>query len=181
MTLRNKLVKKGFWFFIFNTFFLLLIASRYFKYYYDLDSFITVFYLSIVTVSHFTAFSLLLFTLYTFIIIIFPNRNVAWVSAAVISSICSLILLLDTVVFDLYRMHINKFVLELVFGGAGNQIFVFHANQYVLSIVVILISLSIMLFASYRFFRWEKVLKFTKEFLIVASGRILKTKPTGIG
>lgn len=166
MAQRKTLLKQGLWFFFFNTVFLLLIASRYFRYFSDVGSFITLFYLIITTLSHFAVLSFLLFLFYLPVIAIYPNRNVAWVWAALLSTLGSAVLLLDTYVFDLYRMHINRFILQLIFGGAGSQIFEFHIRQYLLSYGLVVLMLANMLYVSYTFFRWKAVHSFRKGWWI---------------
>ncbi|HWR83461.1 MAG TPA: DUF3413 domain-containing protein, partial [Candidatus Deferrimicrobium sp.] len=59
-------------------------------------------------------------------------------------------LTLDTIVFDMYRFHINSFTLELLFGGAAADIFQFHYRQYLLVMSAMLAVLILELFL----FRW---------------------------
>jgi len=164
---RKKLLKQGLWYFFFTTIILLIIATRYFKYFTDLDSFLPLFYLIITTLSHFISLSFLIFLLYLPVILIFPYRTLAWIYSALLSTLGALLLLLDTYVFNLYRMHINRFALELIFGGAGSQIFEFHIKQYFLTGGIFILFLALMLFGSYRFYIWDKVLSFKRGWVIV--------------
>ena len=167
--MRKILLKKGLWFFLFNAIILLLIATRYFRYISDISGFLAIFYLIITTLSHFISLSFILFLFYFPIVLIFPNKTLAWIWAGTLATIGSLLLLLDTFVFDLYRMHLNRFTLELIFGGAGSQIFNFDIKQYMLSIGTILILLTAMLYCSYKFYNWKKVMLFKKGLWITIS------------
>jgi membrane-anchored protein YejM (alkaline phosphatase superfamily) len=180
MTQRKLLLKQGLWFFLFTALLLLLIASRYFKYFSEVDSFLTVFYLIITTVSHFTALSFILFLLYLPIVLIVPHKTIAWIWAAILASCGCTLLLLDTFVFDLYRMHINSFVLELLFGGAGTQIFEFTWKQYILYVGFILVFFIAMLYGTYQFFRWKRVHSFTKGWWVVVSMVVMMLSSHGI-
>lgn len=170
MIKRKDLLKQGFWFFLFNSLCLLLIATRYFQYFYDISSFLTVFYLIIATISHFVSLSLLLYlVLYMPVILIFPFRKLAWIWAAIISLVSSSALLFDTFVYKLYHFHINSFVLELVFGGAGGQIFEFHYKQYILFSAFLLFAFAALLYISYRFFAVNRFTHFKRGWLLLVT------------
>ncbi|WP_170830040.1 DUF3413 domain-containing protein [Williamwhitmania taraxaci] len=155
--MRKLLLKQGAWVFLFISLFYILIASRYFQYFSDAGNVLTIGYLTLVTISHFVMLSLLTYLLlYVPVVLLVPNRTVAWVWAALAASMGLAILFLDTFVFSLYRFHINRFTLELLFGGAGGQIFEVHLAQYFQMIGVVLLFLAIMLFTSFRLFRWQQ-------------------------
>lgn len=166
MSKRKQLLHIGFWFFIFNTIPLLLIASRYSKYITDIDSFLTKTYIITATISHFMSLSLLGLLLFIPLALIFPNKKNAWISAGLISTLGLSLLTIDTFVFDIYRMHINSFVLELVFGGAASQIFKFHFNQYLLIVSAFLLLTTTLFSFSYFFFKSSFVLRLNKKMLI---------------
>jgi uncharacterized protein len=166
MTLRKVLLKQGIYFFLFNTFIVLLIASRYFKYISGIDNFLTLFYIFATTVTHFAALSLLLYIVYLPFILIFPNKKFAFTLSALLATLGCSMLIIDTFVYDLYRMHINSFVLELVFGGAGGQIFEFHFKQYLIAIGGSILFFAFMLLFSFLFFRWKKITEIKRNWLI---------------
>lgn len=168
MTTRKELINKGFWFFALNSIIVLLIASRYLKYVSDTDI-TTIIYLIVTTTSHFVSLSLLQFLIYLPIVLIIPQRTTAWVAAGIISALGSLLLLTDTFVFDLYRIHINRFILELIFGGAGAQIFEFSTQQYVMGIVMVLLFLGLMLFSANRIFNRTKINTFNTKKWVLAT------------
>ena len=167
---QRKIFKQGLWFSVFNSIFLLLIATRYFRYFYDNSDFLTIFYLVIATLSHFITLSFLAYLiLYIPLLWVFPYKNFAWIWAAIISITSAITLFLDTFVYQLYRFHINPFVLELLFGGAGGQIFQFHYKQYLLVICVSII-FSVFVFASaYIFFRSPIFLKLKNGLWVIAT------------
>lgn len=156
MTTRKKLLQKGAWFFLFNSFFLLLIASRYFQYFAKVDSFLTAFYLSIATISHFVSLSMIIYAiLYLPIIAIFPKDKFAWIWAAFTATLGNAFLLLDSSVYQLYRFHINGFVLDLIFGGGVSQILQFSFSQYLMGFLVCVVFVGIMLITAYYIFKWQ--------------------------
>lgn len=160
MMSRAKLIKQGLWFSFFNSILLLLIATRYFQYFHEVNGFLTIFYLTIATLSHFITLSFLAYLiLYTPVILVFPYKAFAWIWAAVISIVSTIILIIDTFVYQLYRFHINGFVLELLFGGAGDQIFEFHLKQYLLVISTLLVLLVIVFGIAYVVYRSSILLK----------------------
>lgn len=129
-------------------------ATRYFQYFSDADNFITIGYLSIVTISHFILLSFITYlALYLPLILVFPYRTFAWIWAGIAANIGLAILFIDTFVFSLYRFHINGFTLELLFGGAAGQIFEFHTAQYISMGGIVALLLAGLLFASFMLFR----------------------------
>jgi uncharacterized protein len=122
------------------------------------------------TISHFTFLSYIIYLLlYLPFILAFPNKTFAWILAGISSSIGSLLLIVDTFVFNLYRFHINGFVLELVFGGAGTQIFEFSVKQYCILYAVLIGFLAITLAISFFVFRYQRKTVLTKGWWIVGS------------
>lgn len=168
-TSRRELIKKGLWYFLFNAILMLLIATRYFKYFSEVESFITIFYLTIATVSHFIALPFLFFLLYLPLVLVYPNRRAAWIWAGILTALSVFLLVLDTIIFNLYRMHFNLFILGLLFGGGAGQIFEFSILQFVLGIGILLIFIAMFLYAAYSFFSWKRVENFRKGWLIFGS------------
>jgi len=156
MSLRKKLLKKGFWYFLFNTAFLLIIATKYFKYINEVENFGTFLYIFAATLSHFISLSFILYIPYLIIISIFPNKNASWITASFMSTIGAMLLFLDSMVFDLYRMHINKFTLGLAFGGNAGQIFEFSTKQYFITSTFVIVLLLFFSTISFIFFKWKK-------------------------
>lgn len=157
MSNRKTLISQGAWFFFFNSILFLLISTRYFHYFAKIDSFITAFYLVIATLSHFIGLSFICFlVLYLPAVAIYPKRKFAWIWAAIVASIGVSWLYIDSIVFQLYRFHINKFVLELLFGGGASQIFQFSIYQYLLILGIYAIGICVLLFCSKKIFSWQE-------------------------
>lgn len=138
-TTRREAVRVGAWFFLCNVPLALLIAARYMKHMSGLDGALTIFYLAIATISHFTALLFIPFLfLFVPVAIVVRRKGIllTWGSIVVTASLGAL--LLDTVVYSLYRFHINRFTLELLFGGAGGDIFQFHTSDYLLVLSVLI-------------------------------------------
>ena len=77
-----------------------------------------------------SVFSLILFLCFHLLFIVFNKKSIA-VSIYMVLAIClQFVIVLDIFIFSIYRFHINGFILELVFGGAGDQIFVFDQSLY---------------------------------------------------
>lgn len=68
--------------------------------------------------------ALVLYIVYLLLATIFKNNKIPATIYVVLAILAQVIIVLDGLVFNLYRFHINGFVLDLVF-GAGSQVFVF--------------------------------------------------------
>lgn len=74
---------------------------------------------------HAALFALILYVvLYIPLAFIFKNYKIATIVYITFAILLQILIILDGFVFNLYRFHINGFVLELVLGG-GSEIFVF--------------------------------------------------------
>lgn len=137
---RIKAMRFGAWFFLFNSLIVLLIALRYTKHISGIEGELTYIYIIFSTLSHFITLTFIPYlVLYLPIALLFPKKIILQVWGASIITLSLAILVIDTFVFDLYRLHINSFTLELLFGGAGTDIFSFHTTQYILVISAVLI------------------------------------------
>ena len=167
MQSRIQALRHGAWFFLFNSVILLLIGIRYFEYISGLTSFLSIVYIVFATISHFIYLSFIVYLLlYLPVVLVCANRTFVWVWAGITSSLGSLILLIDTFVFNIYRFHINGFVLDLVFGGAATQIFEFSTIQYIILYAVLLLLLSVSLASSFFIFRYQSKHTFTRGWWI---------------
>lgn len=59
------------------------------------------------------------------------------------AAIVSVLLFLNMQVYDIYRFHINGFVLNLVFGGGGSEIFTFDTSLYIREALLLAIFIAI--------------------------------------
>lgn len=142
---RKLNLKAGAWYFLSIAILAICIASRYFKYMQIDGDWLTVIYLFAATVSHFVLLSMIVYAvLFIPLIFFIRNKNILHWYVALISTLTLLLLLLDTYVFDLYRFHINEFVLNLVFGGAFSEIFVLDTILYIKAITAFIVTLMLL-------------------------------------
>ncbi len=73
---------------------------------------------------HAAMLALVFYVVYLLLATIFKNNKIPATIYIVLAVLAQIIIVLDGLVFNLYRFHINGFVLDLVF-GAGSQVFVF--------------------------------------------------------
>ncbi len=72
------------------------------------------------------------------------------------AAIVSVLLFLNMQVYDIYRFHINGFVLNLVFGGGGSEIFTFDTALYIREALLLAIFIAIAVGA------WIASMKFSR-------------------
>ncbi|WP_066921681.1 DUF3413 domain-containing protein [Steroidobacter denitrificans] len=120
----------------------LLITQRYFAVH-DFDfSPGALLFRAAMLLGHFTALTtLLMLPVLLFLLLIPRPRVVIPLGVAVLTSIV-LVLLIDTQVYQLYRFHINAGVLNLLFGGAARETFVFPTEMYLIAILIMLVVLA---------------------------------------
>ncbi len=106
----------------------------------DLDLLSWIYYL-FSALGHAALISLILFiVLYLPLTLIFKKNKIGAICYMIGAVIVQFLLILDSYVFDLYKFHINGFVLELVFGGGASDIFVFDSGLYLRFGIIILFS-----------------------------------------
>ena len=124
-------LKFGAWFFLAISILAIVVSFRYLNYVSTGGDWLTIIYLAATVLSHFSALSFLIYgLLFVPVALLFKRKQVLIWCAVVIGSVSLLLFILDTFVYDLYRFHINGFVLDMVFGGAFSEIFVFDFLMY---------------------------------------------------
>ena len=106
-------------------------------------------------IGHYSSIALLCSLLLVPFIAVFPNRAFVTALAIVMASTVTLILLLDTFIFEQYRYHINGMVLNLVFGGAAGDIFEFSAGNWLLTGLAFVLILALQIVLAYMAWRWS--------------------------
>ncbi|HOZ08829.1 MAG TPA: DUF3413 domain-containing protein [candidate division Zixibacteria bacterium] len=150
-TPRRDALRAGSWFFLINAGFAILIATRYMVHFTAIAGLGAYLYIAIVTLSHFVALVFIPWlALYAPVALLVPRRGVLLPWGALIAALTLGLLALDTHVFNLYRFHINRFTLELLFGGAGAEIYEFHPSEYAFVATVLVLGILFELFL----FRW---------------------------
>lgn len=144
---RRTLLKTGVWFSLFNVCIILLLSTRYIALIPEVSA--NPFYLFSLVTSHFVFLSFFpFFFLYLPVTILTRNKKKSMIAAAVGATILLLLLLIDSYVFTLYRFHINKYVIEQVFGPDASQVFELAFVQYLLvgGVLALLVIVEVWLF-----------------------------------
>ncbi|MDR3704953.1 MAG: DUF3413 domain-containing protein [Paludibacteraceae bacterium] len=135
---RKDLLHTGLWFFLFNSILAIAISVRDFRYISDINGFLPILYLILTEITHIVSLAFLAYLiLYIPLILLLKNRIAAQISAISISVVGLMVLLIDSLVFDLYRFHINGSVLAMVFGSSPGNVIQINFSQYVLFIVIV--------------------------------------------
>lgn len=125
------MIKKGYYFFIFTT---VVIVLQFLKYIFDsqilgvMDFMGWTFYFTS-SVSHAACIALFSFIAYMIFCVIRLPR-VAAVTSIVVSILLSCLILVNEQVYQLYRFHINGFILNMITGPAAREIFTFDIALY---------------------------------------------------
>lgn len=171
---KKTLLQYGCWLFVLHT---LIIIPISFLYYQNIElrfDFLTYFYLTILTFSHFSFLLLILFFIFYFpFVFIIKNKKALQILSISILSISIFILLMDVQIFKLYRFHINSFTLNLLFGGNGLEIFEFHSSIYLLGAFLFLLIVIVEYFTLKLYNKLFKKGVFKKTYLLIASILIL--------
>ena len=114
-TLKSRLHVHG-WFFLINSILTILISLRYLVYMPMPKDFLTWLY-TLVTVGGHMPLMTAVFALAVLPIILIPHKMIRTILLVVMSSIGIGLLIIDTLVFDQYRFHLNIPILELVLSG----------------------------------------------------------------
>jgi membrane-anchored protein YejM (alkaline phosphatase superfamily) len=151
---RKRLLRWWGWLLLTTLLLLLLVASRYFEVV-DLDvQPLSVIFRGAMLVAHFTtvaAFSLLLVLV---AILVWPRPRIVIPLGVFFAAAAVAALLIDTQVYQLYRFHINAGVLNLLFGGAARETFVFSAPMYALAALIAATIIGVFALASGWFWRY---------------------------
>lgn len=137
---RKKILSAGAWFYLANVILAFFISFRYLKYCAFAGNPFLIFYASIASISHFASLVFISFLfIYLPFALIYPSSKAAKILSIALCSASLALLVLDTFIFDLYRFHINGFVIDMVFGGNFTQIFVFSTAVYLKTIIFLIL------------------------------------------
>lgn len=142
---RNKALSWTFWFGALCTILWSAIAIRYAITEGTPQSMLGWAYALLFYLGHFFTFALVLIIFpMGFLAILFPHRPIlVGLSGVIVGFAVSLLLLIDTFVFDQYRFHINRAMLELLLGPAGGEIFVFSYQMYFFALLASIVLLAL--------------------------------------
>ncbi len=138
ITARQQLVRWWGWLVLGTVLLACLVSIRYFAVA-DLDSSgPLLLFRGAMLASHFTLLSLLLLLPILLLLLALPSPKVLFPIAVLYVTLILCALLVDTQVYHLYRFHINAGVMNLLFGGAAAETFVFPADMYIEAAMIFL-------------------------------------------
>ncbi len=134
---RSQMLRWAGWFTFFNAGILMVIIGRYFQFTGSIGGALPLFYATTILVGHslFLAYGACVLILFP-IILVWPNRWLAWILGVLSAMSGIAVLLLDYVVYSYYRAHLNKVMFDLVVGG-GRDIFDFSWVNYLVAFLCI--------------------------------------------
>ncbi|MBW2278030.1 MAG: sulfatase-like hydrolase/transferase [Deltaproteobacteria bacterium] len=89
-----------------------------------------------------------------FLIVVWPRRRVVLIAGPVLFALLIGTALVDTVVYQQYRFHLNAEIFNLLFGGAAGEILVFSATMYLQAILIAIALLAAELVGGRLVWRW---------------------------
>jgi membrane-anchored protein YejM (alkaline phosphatase superfamily) len=105
-----------------------------------------VLFLGLLTLSHwYVLYFLLTWLLFVPLLLLLPFPRLLRGVAVVSALLLLLLLVVDLVSFTLFRFHLNGLVFSLLFGGAGDEIFVFDWQLYLYALLGLLLALAAVL------------------------------------
>lgn len=151
--MRARLMRWWGWLWLTTLGLLLLVSQRYFEVI-DLDARpATLLFRASMLVAHFATFSAVSLLPALVLIVAWPRPRVAIPAGVLCAAAAVAIVLIDTQIYQLYRFHINAGVLNLLFGGAASETFVFSAAMYAQAALIAAAILAIVSVASGWFWR----------------------------
>jgi membrane-anchored protein YejM (alkaline phosphatase superfamily) len=135
---RNTLLRWAGWFFLANGGIALLIALRYLTVVQFPTGEYAVLFGVLAFIGHFASLGFIGALLLFLPILLLPHRSLTFSLGIALASLFLLGITLDTFVFSQYRFHINGMVMNLLLGGAAEEIFTFSSFLWLLLLLVIL-------------------------------------------
>jgi membrane-anchored protein YejM (alkaline phosphatase superfamily) len=127
---------------------LCLVAFSYFQSQIVPTSALGIFYYLVTTIGHYGLLTAVIyFVLYAPLAILFPNYYFTRLWSMFLIMGTGLFLFVDSIVFSLYQVHINLFIIGLFFEGAGSEIIKLHPSVYILTACL---SFAVLVYIWYR-------------------------------
>lgn len=146
---RSQLVRWWGWLLVGTVVLACAISARYFAAANLDDSAAILLFRAAMLISHFTLLSAILLSPLLLLILLLPRAKLVLPIGAGYGTLILCALLVDTQVFYLYRFHINAGVMNLLFGGAAFETFVFPRDMYLEAGLILLGVLSIVALLSF--------------------------------
>ncbi|GFE84749.1 sulfatase [Steroidobacter agaridevorans] len=151
--MRARLMRWWGWLWLTTLGLLLLVSLRYFEVI-DLDARpASMLFRASMLVAHFTTFAAVSLLPALALVVAWPRPRIAIPLGVLCGAAAVAIVLIDTQVYQLYRFHINAGVLNLLFGGAAGETFVFSAAMYAQAALIAAAILAVFGVASSWFWR----------------------------
>ena len=145
--MRDRLLRWWGWLLLTTLSLLLLVAFRYFEVI-DLDARpASLLFRAIMLVAHFTTLTAISLLPALVGILLWPRPRIIIPVGVFCAATAVCVLMIDTQVYQLYRFHINAGVLNLLFGGAALETFVFSGTMYVQAALIAAAILAVLLAA----------------------------------
>jgi len=122
------------WYSLWTSFLLMLVFSRYAVYMDFPSSILGWSYLTTTWIGHGFFLTLLFFPLLLLIALLIPKKPFILMIGVLLSSLSIALVILDTLVFDQYRFHINGFVISLLINDKDGQIFDFSITSQLMAL-----------------------------------------------
>lgn len=133
----------------------LLVASRYFEVVdFDMTSSAVAFRAAML-LAHFTTVAVVALLPVLAVIFLWPRPRFAIPFGVLLGAAAVTALLIDTQVYQLYRFHINAGVMNLLFGGAARETFVFSATMYAQAAAIVVAIIAV--FAVTAGWSWRRL------------------------
>lgn len=146
--MRHRLLRWWGWLVLTTLSLLLLVAFRYFEVI-DLDARpASLLFRAIMLVAHFTTLTTVWLLPVLVGILLCPRPQIIIPLGVFFAATAVAALMIDTQVYQLYRFHINAGVLNLLFGGAARETFVFSSAMYAQAALIAATILAVLITAS---------------------------------
>ncbi len=127
---RSLLLRWAGWFFLANSLLALLISLRYLQAVQFPEGEYAVLFAVLAFIGHFASLGFIGALLLFLPILLLPWRPLAFSLGVLLGTLFLLLITIDTFVFSQYRFHLNGMVLNLLLGGAAEEIFTFSGAMW---------------------------------------------------
>ncbi len=137
---RAQLLRWVTWYWFFAASILLLVGMHYLVATGMPDSISAIFFTLLLSVGHWFSLTFLLAMLVFYpLILVMPLRRHIVIASIILCTIVIALVVADSFVFSLFRIHLNGMVFSLLFSDAGGEIFVFDQSMYLTAIGIVLL------------------------------------------
>ncbi len=152
---RRRLLRWWGWLVLTTLALALLVAFRYFEVV-DFDTTSSaVAFRTAMLLAHFTTVAVVALLPVLAVILLWPRPRFAIPFGVLLGAAVVTALLIDTQVYQLYRFHINAGVMNLLFGGAARETFVFSATMYAQAALIVAAIIAV--FAVVASWSWRRL------------------------